>query len=95
MDQGFEQPYVSAGSGGHLDRLARWLLVGGVLALAASSVLTWAQIEGYGGSTLRGFLSDSTVFMSLLVQVLAVLAGALLTGAAFAYVMRAVRLDQQ
>jgi len=83
---------VTAGKG-HLDRLARLLLIGGLVALVAAMFLTWAQL-GSGGLGQREFFGDSTLFVSLLVQTLTVLAGASLTGAVFAYVMRAVRLDQ-
>ena len=63
------------------------------MALAAVMFLTWAQL-GRGGQGRLEFFSDSPLLVSLLVQTLTVLAGASLTGAVFAHVMWAVRLDQ-
>ena len=96
---GTDEPFEQLGSKtvrtGHLDRLGRLLLVAGAIALAALTLLTWAQYEGGEGGGPLGFLSESSLAISLVAQVLAVLSGALLTGAAFAYVMRAFRLDQR
>ena len=77
----------------HLDRLCRHFLGWGLAALAASIGLTWLQVQDWVNGP-RSELVSSGLAMSLLVQALTVLASVLLTGAAFGYLLRALRRDK-
>lgn len=79
-----------AKSASHLSKLSRGLLLGGVAALAVSTLLQWAQFEGGRGP--RSWMDG--LGLALASQVLVVLGAAALTGAAFGYVLLAVRHDR-
>lgn len=79
-----------AKSASHLSKLSRGLLLGGLGALALSTLLQWAQFEGGRGP--RSWLDGLGV--ALAAQVMMVLGTAALTGAAFGYVLLAVRRDR-
>lgn len=74
----------------HLTRLSRYLLAGGIGSLAVATLLQWSQ---YNGGRVMGQWRDSVVLL-LASQLLMVLGTAALTGAAFAYVMLALRRDR-
>ena len=74
----------------HLTRLARLLLGTGLGALVVAAALQWTQ---YNGGNVMGQWSDSLA-MALAAQLLTVLGTAALTGAAFAYVLLALRRDR-
>jgi hypothetical protein len=79
-----------AKSASHLSKLSLRLLLGGLGALVVSTLLQWTQFQGGRGrsSLLDGF------GVALAAQVLMVLGTAALTGAAFGYVLVAVRRDR-
>jgi hypothetical protein len=74
---------TGARSPSHLTRLSRYLLASGAIALAVGTFLQWDAVEN-GGS----------INSALAAQVLMVLGTAALTGAAFGYVLLAVRRDR-
>lgn len=74
----------------HLTRLARALVAGGLGALAVATLLQWSQ---YNGGRVMGQWRDSVALL-LASQMLMALGTAALTGAAFAYVMLALRRDR-
>jgi hypothetical protein len=84
-----EEPQAKSAS--HLSKLSLRLLLGGLGALVVSTLLQWTQFqEGRG----RSFILDG-FGVALAAQVLMVLGTAALTGAAFGYVLLAVRRDRE
>ncbi len=83
-----DEPLTKSAS--HLSKLSRGLLLGGLGALVASTLLQWVQFEGGRG---RSFMMDG-FGVALAAQVLMVLGTVALTGAAFGYVLLAVRRDR-
>ena len=79
-------------SGGQLRRLSLYLLVGGLIALALSVAIQWAQYGG--GFSMRGGFGGG-VGAALVGQVLSVLGTVSLTGAVFGFVLLAMRADRE
>lgn len=84
MDQTPERPTS------HLSRLCRYLLAGGLVALAVSTFIQWESVQGRGPR----FIGDGYEG-ALAAQLLMVLGTVALTGAVFGYVLLAVRRDRE
>ncbi len=85
-------PGGSPARAGHLRRLSMYLLVGGLVALGISVVYQWAQ---FGGRFSTGGDFGGGLAAALFVQLLSVLGTVSLTGAAFGFLLLAMRADRE